>query len=173
MRFIFAEYMTGASCAAIARKLDEKGVISVTKKEKFPPITVRNILDNEEYTGCQIYQRVYASSPGKQKENKGELPMYRVDGHHEAIIDAETFAAVQAMRKERGMWNCHNRRSPSVYSGMVRCGKCGSRVAMHSTTWQERRYRYWLCEGKRSEIACSLKCWRDQDILAAVQAALG
>ena len=173
VRFIFAEYLTGASLAVIAKKLDEKGVISVRGKAKFPPISVRRILENEEYTGCQIYQRVYASSPGKQKENKGELPMYRVDNHHEAIIDPETFAAAQAMRKERGLLNQHDRRNPSVYSGMVRCGKCGSKVAMHSTTWQGRRYRYWICEGKRTESACSLKCWRDQEILTAVQAALG
>ncbi len=170
VRFIFAEYLTGASFAAIAKKLDEKGVVSVTGREKFPAISVRQILENEEYTGCQIYQRVYASSPGKLKINKGELPKYRVEDHHEAIIDPETFAAVQAIRKERGRVNKHDRRNPAVYSGMVCCGKCGSRQEMQSTTWQGKRYRYWGCANKK---ACGIRNWRDKDVLAAVKATLG
>lgn len=173
VRFIFSEYLAGKTFSVIARELDEKGVKSVTGKEHFHPMSVRRILCNEEYTGCQIYQQAYAKTPRKQKLNHGELPMYRVDDHHEAIIDPETFAAAQAMRAERGKNNLHEKRNPAPYSGMVWCGKCGSRETMQSTSCDGRRYRYWGCDGKVRKKTCDAKSWRDDDVMAAVQAALG
>lgn len=173
VRFIFKEYLNGSSFVAIAKKLDEKGVKSVNGKDRFPPISVRKILENEEYTGCQIYQRTYAPAPRKLKTNKGELPMYRVDGHHEAIIDPETFEAAQITRKERGLKNHHDKWEQSAYTGLVWCGKCGAKAEMHSTFASGRRFRYWHCSQRKSRKACDSQIWRDKDLLAAVQETLG
>ena len=171
VRFIFSEYLAGKSFSAIAAELDARGVKSVTGKAHFHPMSVRKIISNEEYTGFQIYQRSYMTSPRKQKLNHGELPMYRVDDHHEAIIDPETFAAAQAVRAERGKKQNHTRRNPSAYTGMVWCGKCGSKVYMHST--QHGQFRYWVCEAKRSKTGCDVGGWRDADLLKAVEKAVG
>lgn len=171
VRFIFSEYLAGKTFATIASELDEMGVRSVTGKEKFHPMSVRRIICNEEYTGCQIYQQAYEISPHKQKRNQGELPQYRVDDHHEAIIDPKTFAAAQAMRAERGKMNLHSRRNPSTYTGMVWCGKCGAKAGLHST--QKGQFRYWICSQKKGKSGCTAENWRDADLLNAVQAALG
>ncbi len=171
VRFIFSEYLAGKTFKAIAEELDAKGVKSVTGKEHFHPMSVRRIISNEEYTGCQIYQTVYADKPRSLKLNHGELPMYRVDDHHEAIIDPETFAAAQEMRAERGKNHRHEKRNPSAYTGMVWCGKCGEKVHLHST--QAGQFRYWICNKKKGKDGCDLPNWRDADLLNAVQVAVG
>ena len=171
VRFIFSEYLDGKTFKAIAEELDAKGVKSVNGKEKFHPMSVRRIIGNEEYTGCQIYQMAYAPSPRKLKLNHGEVPMYRVDDHHEAIIDPETFAAAQAMRVERGKNQRHEKRNPSAYTGMVWCGKCGAKVYLHSV--QHGQFRYWSCDAKKTKKSCDAHNWRDDDLLRAVQEAIG
>ena len=170
VRFIFAEYMAGKSFKAIADELDAKGVKSVKQTEQFSPQSIRKIISNEEYTGCQILQQAYAHKPRKVKLNKGEMPMFRVDDHHEAIIDSDTFAAVQAMRKERGADNLHSRRNPKPYSGLFRCGKCGGRVDMHST--DHGRFQYWICEC-RVKHRCDVRNWNSKWIQAAIDGVLG
>ena len=171
VRYIFAEYLSGKSFREIATELDEKEIRSVRGTKHFSPQTLRKMISNEEYTGCQIYQQVYAYKPHKQKINYGELPKYRVDDHHEAIIDPDTFAAAQAMRKERGKDQLHEKRNPSAYSGMVWCGKCGSKAFMHSTA--QGQFRYWTCDARRSKKSCDCKNWRDEELMAAVQTAIG
>lgn len=171
IRFIYTEYLAGKSFKTIAKELDAKGVKSVTGTAKFSPMSVRRILSNEEYTGCQIYQQAYVSKPGKQKVNHGELPQYRVDEHHEAIIDPDTFAAVQALRQERGKKNLHALWNPSAYTGMVWCGKCGKKAQMNST--DHGRFRYWNCDEKRSRGTCDSKPCRDSDIQKTLEGLLG
>ena len=142
VKFIFAEYLAGRSFREIAADLDAKGVKGVYNKEHFSDQAVRRMISNEEYTGCQILQRSYAHKPRKVKMNKGELPMYRIEDHHEAIIEKEIFDAAQHMREERGKLNLHERRNYSPWSGMIRCGECGGRVDMHSTG--KLPWRYWI-----------------------------
>ncbi len=72
VRFIFAEYLSGKSFREIATELDEKEIRSVRGTEHFSPQTIRKMISNEEYTGCQIYQQVYAYKPHKQRINYGE-----------------------------------------------------------------------------------------------------
>ena len=169
VRFIFAEYLAGKSFREIAAELDARGVKGVLKKEHFSDQVVRRMISNEEYTGCQILQQSYAHKPRKVKRNKGELPMYRIDDHHEAIIDKETFDTVQRIRKERGKLNLHEHRKWSPYSGMVRCGECGGRVDMHSTGKQQ--YRYWICSNKND--TCFNKNTSDKLMQAAVESVFG
>ena len=169
VRFSFAEYLAGKSFREIAAELDARGVKGVLKKEHFSDQVVRRMISNEEYTGCQILQQSYAHKPRRVKRNKGELPMYRIDDHHEAIIDKETFDAVQQMRKERGKLNLHEHRKWSPYSGMVRCGECGGRVDMHSTGKQQ--YRYWICSNHND--TCFNKNTNDKLMQAAVESVFG
>lgn len=59
---------------------------------------VRNILLDEKYTGKAIFGKTFTRIDGREKKvfpNNGEQPKYIVNNHHEAIIDIETFNAVQ------------------------------------------------------------------------------
>lgn len=169
VKFIFAEYLAGRSFREIATDLDAKGVKGVYNKEHFSDQAVRRMISNEEYTGCQILQRSYAHKPRKVKMNKGELPMYRIEDHHEAIIEKEIFDAAQHMREERGKLNLHERRNYSPWSGMIRCGECGGRVDMHSTG--KRPWRYWICSNRND--TCFNKNTNDESMQEAVESVFG
>ena len=84
--------------------------------------------------------------------------------------EPDTFAAAQAMRKERGKDQLHEKRNPSAYSGMVWCGKCGSKAFMHSTA--QGQFRYWTCDARRSKKSCDCKNWRDEELMAEMEQTL-
>ena len=169
VRFVFAEYLKGATFSEIAKAVDAKGVKGVYKKECFSAQAVRRMVSNEAYTGCLILQQNYAKSLRKCRRNKGELPIYKVEDFQEAIIDRETFDKAQAVRKERGKLNLHEHRIYSPCSGMVRCGECGGRVDMHSTGKQ--KFRYWICCNRND--TCFNKNTSDKLMQAAVESVFG
>ena len=120
VRFIFAEYLSGKSFREIATELDEKEIRSVRGTKHFSPQTLRKMISNEEYTGCQIYQQVYAYKPHKQRINYGELPKYRVDDHHEALRQCGRNAArISFMRRE----------TPVPTAGWSGAGSAGQRLS--------------------------------------------
>ncbi len=100
---IFGDFLKGKSIAEISRYLKEESERLRTRVLSYS--AVRNILLNEAYTGKLVFQKNYIDNPitKKHKINKGELPMYIVDGHHDAIIDRETFDAVKSefMKRRR------------------------------------------------------------------------
>ena len=133
VRFVFSEYLAGKSYVAIARELDEKGVKSVHGAESFPSASVKLILKTEEYTGCMVMQKVHNISPKRQRLNRGALPKFKVDDHHKAIIDRETFDRVQTIMAERAAKNEGRKGLDSPFVGLIRCGKCGRSVCGHRT----------------------------------------
>ena len=75
------------------------------------------LISEEEY--CQINK--------KRKKNRGELPQYLVAGHHEPIIDRETFDFVQAemaRRKELGAL-ANKSLNTTCFTGKLKCPHCG------------------------------------------------
>lgn len=135
VRFIFSEYLSGKTFSAIAGELDAKGVKGASGKAPIHPMTIRGIIINEEYTGCQIYQRAYAHAPRKLKLNHGELPMYRVDNHHEAIIDPETLQPHRRCGKNAGRIMFMRNGNPVLTPGWFGAANA---VPKHTSTARER-----------------------------------
>ena len=105
-------------------------------------VTVWRILHNEMYTGVMIQgRRKKASYKSKVLIDMPEDQWYRVEGTHEAIIDKETFQAVQ-----RGL-DLRSRTDGSgevhVLSGLVKCMDCGSTMSKASN-------------GKQTYLRCKL-----------------
>ena len=105
-------------------------------------VTVGRILTNEMYTGVMIQgRRRKVSYKSKVVIDTPESEWYRVEGTHEAIIDRETFQAVQRGLKLRtrtdGTGEAH------LLSGLVKCADCGSTMSKCSN-------------GKRSYLRCKL-----------------
>ena len=105
-------------------------------------VTVGRILTNEMYTGVMIQgRRRKVSYKSKVVIDIPESEWYRVEGTHEAIIDRETFQAVQRGLKLRtrtdGTGQAH------LLSGLVKCADCGSTMSKCSN-------------GKRAYLRCKL-----------------
>ena len=91
-------------------------------------VTVGRILTNEMYTGVMIQgRRRKVSYKSKVVIDTPKSEWYRVEGTHEAIIDRETFQAVQRGLKLRtrtdGTGEAH------LLSGLVKCADCGSTMS--------------------------------------------
>jgi hypothetical protein len=68
-------------------------------------------------------------------------------GRHEAIIDEQTFDAVQAIVAERADSQALKRGHPSDYmlSGVLRCGRCQKGYVGTAAHGRKSRYRYYVC----------------------------
>ena len=177
VRFVFSEYLAGKSYIAIARELDEKGVKSVHGAEHFPYASVKLILKTEEYTGCLVMQKEHNISPKRQRLNRGELPKFKVDDHHEAIIDRETFDRVQAIMAERAAKIESRKGLDSPFAGLIRCGKCGCSVCGHRTPTSRKngdsRFVTWRCVGKNNGRKCDCKDAHNEELFAATESIFG
>ena len=141
VRQIFQWSLEGNGKQHIASMLNERGIMNPTKyKEQnglvqnrpvtneyglWNRTTVYRILQNEMYTGVMVQGKTKkASYKSRTMIPMPESQWFRVEGTHEAIIDRETFDAVQAgmglRSKMDGTGEAH------ILSGLVRCADCGS-----------------------------------------------
>lgn len=150
VRFIYRSFLTGKTPAAICKLLEEKGIPTPSRKEKWSQTTVRSILTNEKYKGDALLQKKFTVDflTKKTKPNEGEIPQYYVEHSHPAIIPPEEWELVQLEIERR-------RNLPSRYSGSslfaskLVCEDCGSfygRKIWHSND-QWRRV-VWQCNHK-------------------------
>ena len=127
VRLIFAEFLKGKSFYSIAKELTDKGIKTVTGKDKWCRQTINRILSNEKYKGDALLQKEYTVDYLTKKRNKnaGQLPMYYIEGDHEAIIEPDVFDAVQheIMKRKSGKSRYSG---VSRFSGRIKCGQCGS-----------------------------------------------
>ncbi len=139
----------------------------------FPQASVVKILQNEQYTGCLLLQQSYNYRPKKQKLNYGEMPMYRVDGHHDPIITEETFRKAMEMKERRSRAAERDPQYSSAFSGLVWCGKCGRRASWHRSPQARKRgdmsSMIWICNGKNSQKGCDCRNIQDRDIRTAAE----
>lgn len=143
VQMIFSDYLSGMGRQAIANKLNEMGI--PTRRGNLWGCTgVRDILINEKYVGIMILQKYYRENhlTKRKMRNNGELTRYLVQKSHPAIIDKETFDAVQAEMKRRSEEHPESAKKV-IYplTGMIRCGCCGK-------NYQRKIFKtgaYWLC----------------------------
>ena len=155
VRYIFQQALLGKTPYSIAKVLPQQGILLPSGKNHWSPVTIKRMLRNEKYKGDALLQKTYTIDflSKKKNINKGELPQYYVENNHEAIVDKETFDAVQASldRKEKG------KGSTTLFSSKLVCGDCGhyfgSKV-WHSTS-KYRRVIYQCNEKYKGEKKCT------------------
>ena len=102
IRWMYAEYMKGASRIEIGRALMDRGIYTRQGKP-WVDSNVKVILTNITYTGNMLFQKEYCEDPitKHRRKNYGEMPQYFVEDTHEAIIPMDEWQAVQAEFKRR------------------------------------------------------------------------
>lgn len=149
VRQIFQWSLEGHGKQEIAHMLNDMGILNPTlykmahgwtyRNTAKPNYTVWNkttiwrILHNEMYTGVMVQGRMRkVSYKSKVQIAVPQDQWFRVEGTHEAIIDKETFEAVQRElalhSKTDGSGEKH------ILSGLVRCIDCGSALTKTSST---------------------------------------
>lgn len=131
VRKIFHKYLVeGKGAHLIAKELQEEGIKTKKGSNKWTNASIYKMLKNEKYCGDLIQQKTYTPDflSHSKKYNKGEREFIKIENHHEAIIDKETFNKVQeeiARRKEKA--NVDNSKHSNRYplSGKLKCASCG------------------------------------------------
>ena len=154
VRFIFSSYLEGNGPKLIARLLEEKGIRN-RRGNPFSFTTIFQMLRCEKYKGDSLFQKVYTLDfiSKKKLRNTGEMPQYYAEGTHPAIIDSETFEAVQteiARRAELGYFS-NRTLSFSCFTSRIICPICGKSYRRRENaltgTRKTRDYR-WVCSTK-------------------------
>jgi DNA invertase Pin-like site-specific DNA recombinase len=149
VRQIFADFLSGMGRLAIAKKLNAEGVIT-RHGGLWNENTVDGVLRNEKYVGDLLLQKFFVADciTKKKRVNHGELPMYRVENSHEAIVEKETFEAVRAEIGRRAAL-CKPPKKPAEaypFTGLIRCALCG-RFYKRKYTAAGTKYEkpVWIC----------------------------
>jgi hypothetical protein len=82
------------------------------------------MIKNEKYAGDVVLQKTYVKDhlTHEQVRNRGDLPMFRVEDAHSAIVDRHIFNQAQ---KIMAMRNVGIGNSTYPYGKMLRCPHCG------------------------------------------------
>ncbi|HFI0206046.1 TPA: recombinase family protein [Streptococcus suis] len=154
VRYIFQQALIGKSPYHIAKDLTEQGIPSPSGKSQWNATTIKRMLRNEKYKGDALLQKTFTIDflTKKKNINRGELPQYYVENNHEAIVDRETFDAVQLVLDNKG-----RKSSTTIFSSKLVCGDCGhffgSKV-WHSTS-KYRRVIYRCNDKYNGSSKCS------------------
>lgn len=153
IRLMFDLYLNGKSRTEIEHILDEKGIRTVNGK-KYVDSNIAKILRNSVYKGDLLMQKEYVVDPitKKHKINRGELPQYLVEDHHEPIVSKEDFAKAQEIREMRARLgpvsytNVHT----TCFTSKIKCAKCGKSYRRSGKRQGKDKHVYytWVCRTK-------------------------
>ena len=169
---IFRMRLEGASASKIASELNRLGILSplAYKKNnglpyakkgyadkadcKWSATTIIRILQDETYTGTLVQGK--QGTPHykiKQMEQRPASEWVRVPDAHEALIARQDFELVQRIK------GLDTRTSPNedtvyLFSGILICGCCGSRMTRKTNRANGKEYHYYYCPtGKKKGCA--------------------
>jgi site-specific DNA recombinase len=181
VRRIYTEYLAGKGPNRITRELEDEGVLNWNGKAKWYESSIRKMLSNEKYKGDALLQKTYTVDflSKKRVVNNGEVPRYYVEESHPAIIDKETWEAVQLeIERRRAFTEKHQIQKidyasdQQPFAGRVICGSCGrvyGRKVWNSTDERHRRV-VWRCNNKyraKGDKGCGSKHVDDEVLYQA------
>ena len=124
----------------IANIINEEGHRTIKGRE-WRVSKVRNILQNEKYTGDLVLQKCFVRDHVSKIRvpNRGELPQYYVEEDHEAIVDKDVFETVQTLMAQRRAEYTRPQGHESAFSRKIRCAICGKnyrrKVTAYNVVW--------------------------------------
>ena len=163
---IYHRYLAGESAYAIAKSLAGRGITG-RQGRLIEQTTVKDILSNCSYTGTMALQKNYISEGHIRKRNKGELPMYLVDGVFEPLVSKTDFDKAQEIRQRRAAQSSNRNSVRMPFSGIVKCGCCGGGFSRRTAG----KYKRWGCNTKerKGSTACDSRPIKEEELVAAVR----
>ena len=146
VRLIYDRFLNYSGIAGVAKYLNDSGYRRDPrgngKFELFSTHFIKLVLDNPVYAGKIAYgRRATEKIEGTRNEfhivKQDEYPVY--EGQHDAIIDEETWNAVQRKRKATGKtWEkTHSLEHEHILSGILKCPICGA--SMYGTVNRKKK----------------------------------
>jgi len=130
VREVFERYVHGEAPQSILNDMIARGV-KPPAGDCWKRLQLDRMIKNEKYAGDVVLQKTYIENhlTHRQIRNHGDLPRFRVENAHAAIVDRHIFDQAQkvtAMRKVK------DGNSTYPYGEMLRCPHCG-KVLTHGS----------------------------------------
>ena len=148
---VFRLYLEGNGLTKIAQILTKDGVpvpgesrnIGKTRKtalySSWKQTTIRRILDNRVYLGELVqFKRRKINYKSKRRITVPEEERYICRGTHEAIIDEESFNAVQNILKKNKSFK--GTKHDYLFKGLLYCAECGARLNVTYSNYALKKY---------------------------------
>lgn len=160
---IFDATLEGKTSGEICQELTREGVASPGGAETWGVKTVLYILRNEVYRGNYLYQKYYTKDPLEKKtaRNRGELPQYFIENHHEAIISSDEWEETQSLLEQRIKTNQERSRKKHpeqtskniAFENFFKCGECGGLFGHRRYFFNSHENNGWVCNEARRPYA--------------------
>ena len=187
---IFQMRLEGSSALRIANELNRLGILSplAYKKNhglpyakkgyadredcKWSATTIIRILQDETYTGTLVQGKQGTSNYKiKQMEQKPESEWIRIPDAHEPLITKQDFDLVQRIR---GLDTRTSPKQDTVYlfSGVLICGCCGSRMTRKTNRVNGKEYHYYYCPTGKKHGCANPVMLKESNLIDCVQESL-
>ena len=191
VRRVFQMYADGMGLALIAKNLNSEGVPApqpprTREMQAWCPSSIREMIRNERYRGVQVWNRTEKTrdpeTGRKTRKNRAREDWVRVEVQEWRIVSEDLWNAVQERisvvnaslgRARSGGMNRTERSRKYLFSGLLVCGTCGSRIVIVSGAGK-RGYVKYGCPSHRYRGVCdnSLTIRQDrleEQLLTAIQ----
>ena len=160
VRELYKRYESGASLRNLQDWLEENQIKTVLGESKWTTTSIKSILTNEKYCGDVLLQKTFIQDCISKKviKNTGQLPMYLIQNHHEAIIPRDRFDAVQVeLARRKTLTNSTKKSAPTgmsrysgkyALSGLLFCGECGTAYRRVVWTQHGEKRAVWRCSSR-------------------------
>lgn len=103
VRRIYRDFLDGKGANKIAKELEHDGIPNWNGKSKWYEGSIRKMLSNEKYKGDALLQKTYTVDflSKRRADNARQVPQYYVEESHPAIIEKDTWEAVQLEMERR------------------------------------------------------------------------
>lgn len=157
VRRIYRQYLSGMSLRMIKHELESEHIPNAAGGTTWTTTVLRSILTNEKYCGDVLLQKTFTSDCISRKviKNTGQLPMYLIQDHHEAIVDRSTFQAAQTELARRTSAKSPSKKnaptgkssyaSKYALSERLVCGECGTLYRRCTWARNGKKRVVWRC----------------------------
>ena len=160
VRKIYELYLSGQTLRNIKETLETGGFKNAAGTTEWMTSNLRTILSDEKYCGDVLLQKTFIRDCISKQviRNTGQLPMYLIQNHHEAIISREQFDAVQMeLARRRAQTGGTKKSAPTgmsrysgkyALSGLLFCGECGTAYRRVVWTQHGEKRAVWRCSSR-------------------------
>ena len=167
VRRIFQMYLDGYGLKAIANQLNSEGIKTpsyyqqkyigkgipytkpeITSRYLWEGTAVKRILQNEFYTGTVVCHQSYTSKINHIRKDLPAEEHFRHENFVPAIIDKDVFGKVQFLleNKKHNNVRASSNRPYHRYTGLIKCGDCGSSFSCKTRKFRDREpYYEYVC----------------------------
>ena len=130
---MFSMYQKGSTTVDIANYLDNHNIPTPGGGKDWHASFIRKLLSNPVYLGHVVYQKSYIKDTLTREivPNKGDLPKYVIENHHEAFIDQSTWDDVQDRLAATARPSSNSGYSKDPFLNLVYCSEVSAYPSAH------------------------------------------